>query len=344
MAYMEGEQYVPLLRQSYQMWREIESATDTTLLTTTGVLMIGNVESQLVSGARHAAVVHHLVHEMLSADQIRRRYPMFTPADHDVALYEEVAGLFRAEAAITAFQELAVAAGAKLRTGVAVLGWTVDGSGVRVRTDDGDLLADRLVLAPGAWAGGLLDLAVPLRVQRRVQHYWHPSPAAEFQIGRCPVWLWESMPGEIGYGLPVVDGQVKAGMHTGDDPTDPDTGASPAHPDEVAALRCWLASRVPGLAAGVWSGAKPCLYTLTPDEHFVIGRHPAYPSVVIAAGFSGHGFKFAPVVGTLLAELVDAPTTSWDIELFDPTRFTREPETGPENGSGADRVRGAERP
>jgi sarcosine oxidase len=321
MAYMEGPAYVPLVRDAFRLWRELEAATGTTLLAPTGGLMLGRAESFAVAGALATAQAQNLPHELLDAAQVRRRFPAFAPEDADVGLYEEVAGLIRPEAAITALLERARVRGAHLRTGVTVNGWDADGAGVRVDTDGGSIQADRVVLAPGAWAPQLCRLEITFRVQRRVQHYWRPTDPTLFEPERLPAWIWSYGPAEAAYGLPAVDGVVKAAMHHGSETADPDGGLAPARADEVEAMRRWLELHIPSLAAGGWLAAKPCLYTLTPDEHFVLGRHPEHPSVAVACGFSGHGFKFAPVVGEILADLVLEGRTRQEISLFDPTRF-----------------------
>jgi len=321
MAYLEGEEYVPLVRRSYDLWRDLEEATGETLLTTTGGLMLGPTDSKVVGGALESARIHDLAHELLDSDDLRRRFPQFSPGDGDVGLYEEVAGLVRPESAIAAHLCLAAEAGATVRAGVAVRGWEANASGVRVETDDGPLHADRLVIAPGAWASDLVRLPVPLRVERRVQHYWQPTgPAEDFAPGRLPVWIWEYAPGAMAYGLPELGGGVKAALHHGPDPVDPYTGAAAPTADEIAAMREWLRGRLPRLAEGEWVDAKPCLYTITPDEHFIIGRHPDHPAVSVACGFSGHGFKFSPVIGEILADLTESGATSHPIALFDPAR------------------------
>ena len=321
MAYMEGPAYVPLVRAAYPLWRQLEAATGTSLLAPTGGLMLGRSDSFAVAGALATARAQGLQHELLDAAQVRRRFPAFVPDDDDVGLFEEVAGLIRPEAAIAALLEQARTRGAELRAGVVVHSWEAGPTGVTVHTSDGDLHADRLVLAPGAWAPQLCRLDVPFRVQRRVQHYWRAADPSFFEPGRLPVWIWSYGPVEAAYGLPAVDGAVKAAWHHGSEAADPDAGLAPIRADEVQAMRRWLQTRVPSLAAGGWLGAKPCLYTLTPDEHFVVGRHPEHPSIAVACGFSGHGFKFAPVVGEILADLVLDGHTSHDISLFNPVRF-----------------------
>ncbi len=334
LAYAEGADYVPLLRRAYELWPEVGKAAGVELMTTTGGLMIGPPDSTVVGGALASARTHGLGHELLDAGEVRQRFPAFTPADGEVALYEEVAGLVRPEAAIGAYLRLARGAGADLRYGVTVTGSRGTADGVLVETTDGPLAAARLVLSPGAWAPALLaGLGVPLVVQRRVQHYWR-TPNEDHALGRMPIWIWEYEPGRAAYGLPAagpadptapgaspaVPG-VKAALHHGADATDPDAGVGEATPAEVAAMRTWLAGRLPALAATGWLGAKPCLYTLTPDEHFLVGRHPRDEAVFVAAGFSGHGFKFAPVLGEILADLALTGRTAHPVALFAPDRF-----------------------
>jgi sarcosine oxidase len=330
-AYMEGAQYVPLVHRAYELWRALERDSGEALLTVTGGLMLGRPDSVTVAGALAAARAYGLAHELLDADQVRARFPAFTPADDEVALYEDGAGLVRPERAIAAQLALARAHGADLRTGTEVCSWTATGNGAAVTTADGVLEADRLILAPGAWAPDLLGIAVPMRVRRRIQHFWRPADPTGFEPGRLPVWIWDWPPDQIGYGLPAVDGGVKAALHRGEDTVDPSVGAAPATDDEVVAMRELLATRLPQLAAGTWLEAKPCLYTLTPDEHFVLGAHPTAPHVWVAAGFSGHGFKFVPVVGEILADLAVTATTPYEIGIFDPTRVavSGEPEGEP---------------
>jgi len=337
MAYMEGADYVPLLRRSYELWRELEAASGERLVTMTGGLMLGRADSMPVGGALAAARAHGLAHELLDAAEVHRRYPAFTPADDEVAVAEEVAGLVRPERTIATNLRLARAAGADLRTGVAVQTWRGTAGGVTVVTGDGEIEADRLVLAPGAWSPELTRLAVPMRIERRVQHYWEAEDPASHAIGAFPAWIWESG-GTIAYGLPTVDVGAKAAFHApwpgqdtpslpgsktwhGGAEVDPDTAGAPVTEAEVRGLRDWLSPRLPGLGHGRWLDAKPCLYTLTPDGHFVLGRHPGDERVVVACGFSGHGFKFVPVIAEVVADLVVDGATRHPIGLFDPARF-----------------------
>jgi glycine/D-amino acid oxidase-like deaminating enzyme len=189
MAYMEGVDYVPLVRRSYELWRELEAEASQRLLTITGGLMLGQPDSVAVAGATASARAHGLKHELLDADEVRRRFPMFTPSDGEIALYEEAAGLVRPGRAIATYLRLARAGGAMLHTRVRVEGWTADSGGVAVATDDGTAHAERLILCPGAWAPGLTRVPVPLRVQRRVQHFWRPSDPDGFGPEVFPIWI-----------------------------------------------------------------------------------------------------------------------------------------------------------
>jgi sarcosine oxidase len=324
-VYMEGPEYVPMVHRAYELWRELEAQTGETLLTVTGGVMLGRPDTIPVAGALATARDRGIAHEVLDAAEVRRRFPVLTPADDEVGVFDAATGLVRPERAIAAHLRLAAAAGAVLRTGVTVAGWRAVGSGVTVTTGDGDVRADRMVITAGAWSGGLTGLSVPLRVERRVQHYWQVDGHG---VGELPVWIWESG-GRIGYGLPTVDGATKAAFHDGvDDGIDPDVGAAVASAAEADEMRTWLRGRLPGLAAAPALPSKPCLYTLTPDTHFVLGPHPDHPAVVVACGFSGHGFKFAPVVGEILTDLVTTGTTAHAIGLFDPARVV---ETSPQS-------------
>ncbi|WP_249714126.1 N-methyl-L-tryptophan oxidase [Rhizomonospora bruguierae] len=331
MAYAEGAGYVPLLHRAHKLWREAERAAGAKVLTRTGGLILGRPESPTVAGAIESAARHGLAHEVLDADEVRRRFPMFTPGDGDVALYEEAAGAIRPEVAIGMFLDLAAGAGADLRYDAPITGWRAGNDGVAVTTTDGEITAERLVLCPGAWAGDMLaDLGVPLKVQRRIQHYWE-SGADEMRVGRFPVWIWESARGVVAYGMPRLSSPpgwedlapelVKVAFHTGDEPDEPGEILMPTLPEEVRAIQEWLEPRLPRLLHATWMFGQPCRYTTTPDGHFVLGRHPDHERVAVAAGFSGHGFKFVPVVGEILADLTLAGGTANDIRLFRPDRF-----------------------
>jgi sarcosine oxidase len=330
LAYAEGVAYVPLLRRSYELWHDLQARGRRRLLTPTGTLTVGRPDRPLVAGVLRSAEQHGLAHEVYDSESVAGRFPQFGLAADEVAVLDPAGGVLHPEAAVDTCLSLAEIAGARLDLDVPVTGWTATADGVAVHTSGGDIRGDRLVVCPGAGAPGLLaDLEVPWQVERRLQHYWRPAVPEAFDHSRFPAWMWESGPGEVAYGLPGQDppGGVKAAFHHANagvgrtDPADIATGAAPASADEALPVRDWLARRLPALAEGRWVGATACLYTLTPDTDFVVGLHPAHPNVAVAAGFSGHGFKFMPVIGEILADLVLGGATEQPIELFDPARF-----------------------
>lgn len=321
MTYAEGPAYVPLLRRAYALWEQLSQLSDAPLVEPAGGLFLGPALSPTVAGALRSARDHGLAHELLDADEIRRRFPLFTPSDDEVAVYDEAAGIVTPELAISTVLRLAAAAGADLRYGVGVAAWKASDTSVAVTLEDGSVLtADRLIIAPGGWAPGLLGL--PIRIERRVQHYWMPSVPG-FSLAEFPVWIWEDPAGVAAYGMPAFgpQGHVKAAFHHADDPASAEEGAAPPRPGEESAVREWLRDRIPSLSSAAYAGGKQCLYALTPDENFVIGRHPDWDRVAVAAGFSGHGFKFVPVVGEILADLTTGVAPSYDLSLFAPSRF-----------------------
>jgi sarcosine oxidase len=239
-----------------------------------------------------------------------------------VGVFEERAGYVRPEAAVAVHLELAARDGAELRFDENVEFWSTTSDGVLVSTGSRTYTAGALVIAPGAWAPKLLaDLELPLLVDRQVQ-YWFDPPGGTGPYERHPVFLWEH-DDDLVYGIPAVDGPgggVKMAFHRRRHPTDPDTLDRVVTAAEVAEIRTQAARIAPGVP-GTLNRTAVCMYTLTPDEHFVIGHHPAHERVVVACGFSGHGFKFVPVVGEILADLVIDGATTHPTSLFDPRRF-----------------------
>lgn len=326
-AYFEAPAYVPLLLRTYELWREAEQASGTDLLLITGALMIGAPDSEVVAGSLRSATEWSLEHELLDAAELRRRFPVFAPTPDTVALYEAQAGVVRPEAAVDVHLTLAAQAGADLRFEEPIVAWEADssGEGVTVTTGRGTEQAGRLVVCPGAWAPELLaSLGVPLMVERQLQFWFQPSGDPDlFLPDRYPVWVWDGGGDGQPYSLPAIDGiegGVKAAWFRHGQPCSPDTIDRRVTAAEVGEMAEMLLARVP-LLPGRFIRAVACMYTNTPDLHFVVGPHPAHPQVSVACGFSGHGFKFAPVIGEILADLAITGTTAHPIGLFDPCRF-----------------------
>jgi len=327
LAYMEDPAYVPLLRRAYERWSDLESASGRNLLQVTGGLMIGGVDSTAVHGSRASAEEHGLPHQMLDAAEVRRRFPEFhLPSDH-LALYEEIAGVLVPEACIEVYMGRARTAGAELRTNTVVDAWEVVGDQVRVSAQGQEYVANQLVIAAGPWAETLLPAHAPsLQVTRQVMHWFQPaSNVANFQADRFPVYVWEPPEGDVFYGFPALDGPtrgVKIAIHHGGEPTTVADLDREVLPHDVRRIKNCMNERMPALAAGEWMEGAVCPYTNTPDEHFILGTHPEHENVHLASGFSGHGFKFASVVGEILADLVTAGSSQLPIDLFSPGRFS----------------------
>ena len=326
-AYFEDPAYVPLLLRSYELWEELDRDRPGTL-TITGGLMIGRPESATVAGSVASARQWNLPYELLDATQLRRRFPALTPDDATVALYEPRAGFVRPEQTVLAHLDRAAAHGAQLHFDERVLSWRPDATatdGVTVRTTKGDYTARSLVIAPGAWAPQVLpEFAHSLTVERQLLFWFAPVAGIDrFRAPRFPVFVWEDPSGMQLYGFPAYGAAsegVKIAFFRDGAPADPDTLDREIHPAEVERMRDYLTGRIPTLAGPHLRGLA-CMYTTTPDENFLLARHPRHPQVTVAAGFSGHGFKFVPVVGEIIADLVIDGATRHPIDLFAPARL-----------------------
>jgi sarcosine oxidase len=325
-AYFEDPSYVPLLLRAYELWEQLERETGDDLMTLTGGLMIGPPENHAFTGSKATADEYGLPYEVFDAAELKRRYPAFEPTEDTVALFEEKAGFVRPEAAVMAHLDRATAMGADLRFGEEILTWEPTASGVRVETASGTYEAERLVVTAGAWAPRLLaDLGLPLTVTRQILFWFDPVGGVEpFLPIRFPVFIWQPEDGNAFYSIPAHDGPgggVKVAFFRADGkPADPDTIDREVHDEEIDFIRTYVARYVPTLD-GELLYARTCMYTNTPDEHFMISAHPEHPQVAIAAGFSGHGFKFCGVVGEILADLVTTGETDHPIDFFSPTRL-----------------------
>jgi sarcosine oxidase len=312
LAYFEHPSYVPLLRRAYELWRSLERQTGRRLLEMTGGLMIGAPDSEVVSGSLRSAREHHLDHEMLDAAAIRRRFPALTPDDGTVALFEREAGVIFPEEAIRAHLDIAADNGAHLHFDERVEDWTVSASGtIEVRTSRARYETGRLILSPGSWAKELFKLEwLPLTVEPQKLYWFEPDGgSAPFAPDRFPIYIWDMGGGVQFYGFPADDEErVKVAFFRS-----PKIGE--------ATIRDALRPHIPSLAAGALVDSVSCKYTLTPDHHFVIAPHPEYPQVILASPCSGHGYKFASVIGEVLADLTLDGATRHPIALFGLSRF-----------------------
>ncbi|MBP3953978.1 N-methyl-L-tryptophan oxidase [Gemmata sp. G18] len=320
-AYAEHPSYVPLARRAFEKWYELEQLTGRHLLTECPCLNAGPPGSEHVEGVRASVRTHNLAAEELTGDEINRRYPAFRFPGDFTGVVEQAAGFLFVEECVRSHIDSAISFGAEIHPEEAVRAWKVVGDGVEVTTDRGTYRAAKLVVTAGAWATKLLaSVGVPLRVMRQVLLWFAAGQRPElFRRDRFPIFIAD-VPGVPFYGLPAIDAfGAKVARHYGaSELPDPDGVEWDVNSADVDVMRENLTTMLPGL--GTFTKGQVCMYTVTPDRHFVIDLHPEFPQVCVACGFSGHGFKFAPTVGEILADLADGGATKHDISLFSARR------------------------
>jgi sarcosine oxidase len=319
LGYYEHPSYVPLLRRAYQLWRDLETAAGQRLLHVTGIAEIGRPDGELVQGTLATARLHALPHEVLDARALMRRYPPFHLPPDFLGVVQPDGGFLTAEPAVQAHQDLAQKAGAELRFGETVLGIEHSAREVRITTGGGVVTVGTAIVAAGAWTKKLLPALAMLRVTRQVMAWFTPADPACFAPERFPVFMLESRLG-IHYGFPLDENGLKVSKHFHQDETvDPDIYSRAVTPEDHSVIRSGLAY-LPA-ANGPLRIAKTCLYTMTPDGDFIIDRLPAARNILVASPCSGHGFKFSPVIGEILADLAIRGKTAHDISRFRLARF-----------------------
>ena len=321
-VYFEHPSYVPLLKRAYELWRELEAESSTKLVDLIGLLTVGAAGSEAIKGTLLSARTYDLPLDELDASEIAKKYPGVSPHPNEIGLLERDAGMVYPEKAIDAHLRVAESCGAEMRFRTAVRGWETKADRCRIHFGNDDVIeARKIVVCAGPWSAPLLEGAgVPLEVQRNVQ-VWFDPPTHAFDVGRLPAYLVDRA--EFGtplYGFPKTSDGLKAALHAHGDTTQPEELDRDVHDEDVEAVRNALESWMPG-AGTRFAWGKVCMYTLTPDRHFVIDRDPADPRVVIAGGFSGHGFKFTPVVGEIATDLALDGGTRHDIAFLSATRF-----------------------
>ncbi len=320
-AYFEDPAYVPLLLRAYELWRDLERDSGTKILRTTGVVIAGAPGSPIVEGTRAAARQHGLPLDEFDAAALLARFPAFAPRADEVAVYEPDAGMLSPETAVAAQLRIARAAGAEVRFGARTARWDADGGAVRVVLDTGETFEGRrLALCAGPWLRELApDENLPITLQRNVLVWFEPDGG--FDAGALPVSLIDraEFPQPLAVYSDLGDG-VKAGFHGYGATTHPDELDRVISPSDVEPVRVATNEWIPG-AAGRFIEGQACMYALTPDKNFALGTLSEAPRVVVAGGFSGHGFKFAPVIGEIVTDLLVDGATRHDIAFLAPSRF-----------------------
>ena len=322
-SYFEDPAYVPLLLRAYELWEQLAQDSQREVYRITGGLFIGPPDCETVAGSLLAAREWSLPHEVLDAGELTARFPNFTPVATDIAVYESKAGFARPELTVQAHIDLALASNADLLFGEQVLDWSETAGGVRVTTATATYTAGQVVICPGAWAPKLLaEFGIPITVERQVLYWLDPIGGTASFEGQ-PIYIDENASGEQIYGFPSIDGPsggVKVAFFRKGEECTPDTIDRVVRPQEITEMRQRVSQLLPALDGDCVHSAT-CMYSNTPDQNFVIARHPDSANVTVACGFSGHGFKFVPIVGEILADLAMTGTTPHPIALFDPKRL-----------------------
>ncbi|CAN5116073.1 N-methyl-L-tryptophan oxidase [soil metagenome] len=319
-AYYEHPDYIPLVERSFKLWRELEQQCGRTLLLPSDCVTIGPADGELIAGLRLAKTrLPAGAVTTLDATQLRECYGFAVPG-HFVGELEREAGILFVEECVRAHLEQARMHGATFHDNEPVLKWESDGNTVNIHTATATYTAKKLVITAGPWSTHLLgNLGVPLTVMRQVMTWFAPN--VPMTRDAFPIFLLDSPEGAF-YGLPAIDARgVKVARHYGaPELNSPDEVYRETTCKDETPVRQFLETYLPG-KAGACTAMQPCIYTLTPDRHFVIDVHPHFDNVSIACGFSGHGFKFAAVVGEILADLAMTGVTRLPIEMFRANRF-----------------------
>jgi len=319
-AVYENPAYVPLLKRAFDLWQELAAGTGRPLMRLTGRVMMGRPDGSVIRGALASADRFGLPVERLSPDEIRRRFPMFAPRDDMVGLYEARAGVLFAETCVGAQHDAARAAGATLRFDEALLDWRSTAGGLEIRTTRDRYAASQLILATGAWLPALVP-GLPLWVERQVLCWFEPRARPEsFAPDRCPIYLFQIAPDWSLYGVQLFGDGIKVARHHGGERCTPDSVRRSVDASDVEPVRAAVERYLPD-AAGPFLRSRVCLYTNTPDLHFIIDRHSSDERVLLVSSCSGHGFKFAPAIGEAVAQLALDGSSAVDLSFFRLARF-----------------------
>lgn len=322
-AYFEHPDYVPLLQRGAELWERLNADSGSQVYFRTGGLFAGPPTGQVVQGTLESARLHGLAVDELSARDVAAKFPQFRVPRGYRAVFDHDAAVVLSEGAISAMLRLARSRGAETHTAEEVLSIEANGAGVKVRTDAATYEAGSVVVTSGAWTSRLIGaLGVNLVVSRQVLGWVRERDAGVFRLGRCPAWGVENEDGSLSYGAPIMPGEpgAKVAVHARGVATDPDSVDRAIHESDTAPIYSTVDRYLPGLCSELVQ-THVCLYTNSPDSHFIIDRLPGTERVVVACGFSGHGFKFAPVVGEVLADLAMTGTTAHQVAFLSLSRF-----------------------
>ncbi len=321
-AYYEDPRYVPLLRRAYDLWHELSAGAEPPLIDETGGVFCGRPWDGFISGIRTSGTEHGIAVETVAPDDVSRRFPWLRPDGDMIVVTEPRAGFLIPERCIAAHLDGARAAGATIHTDEPVTAWRPEGGRIVVETTKRRLTTDRLIVSAGAWMAETAgDVGAPLTVTRQTLFWFRPrGDAGRFAPDRFPVWAIEFEPGRLLYGFPDVGSGPKVAVHYGGEPTTADAVDRTVSDDEVRAMTALVERYLPGAVDAVTKTAV-CLYTNTPDCHFLVDAHPACAQALVVSACSGHGFKFSSAIGEAAAQWAADGSWTQDLSLFSRSRF-----------------------
>ena len=315
-AYFEHPSYVPLVQRAYELWEELEQESGEQLYLKTGGLMIGAKDSTVVQGAIKSAQEHGLDHKVLDCAAIKERHPGLHPENGMVGVLEPRAGILYPEKCVAAHLRLAQALGAELRFNEKITGWEESADHIHVFTVTGDFMAREIIVSTGPWLSqSIPELAKHLTVERQVLLWFAAKKPELFGSDRFPIHLWEYEPEKMFYGFPDLAEGIKVAFHHQGTPTNPEIADRTVSTADIEKMRTVLCRYLPA-ANGNFLRGTVCLYTNTPDGHFILDKHPTARRILVASPCSGHGFKFASAIGEALADMVLDGKSSLDLSLF----------------------------
>lgn len=329
MAYFEHEDYVPLLKKAYDLWHDLETVSRQQVYYRTGLLYLGKTNSTLLQGVQRSAELHDVPVYQVEDEEFAEKYPMFKLPPGYQAILEPYAGLLTPERAINHMALEAIEDGAEIHAGESMLEWRREGNRIAVITTDSTYLTDKLIITSGAWTPKLLpQLGVKLKVTRQILAWLWPKEDEPFELYKFPCWMMDHADFGVMYGFPML-AQAQFGGHAGlkiaqhvhGKKTDADKVKREVSKEDKQPIQEFVSQCLPE-AQGPATAWKTCLYTNSPDEHFIIDFLPETDGkVLFATGFSGHGFKFAPVIGEILADLAITGSTPFPIDFLRLNRF-----------------------
>ena len=322
-AYHESPMYVPLVMEAYKLWNELENISGKKLLLKTGGLILGNENSMVIKGAKLSAETHNVPYEYLNNKEIEKRFPALKPTAETVAIVEKSAGILFPEECIKTNLKLANKNGALLLFGETVQSINIKNSCVQVVTDKGIYETEKLIVSVGAWLNDLLpELKLPLNIKRQVL-FWFKNEDKQMQQfiepKGLPIFIWEYNLPHVFYGFPDLGNGIKIAPHHEGQPIHPDLLSKEVYKDEIVQMKNILDEYFN--VDATFNFSDVCMYTNTPDEHFIIDYYPSNKNIIIASPCSGHGFKFSSVIGKTLCDMATEQPLQFDISPFKINRF-----------------------